>query len=79
MVQKHAFYDTKAMLLRGIYQRFSAQKAVFFMQFHYYSDAHFLSNRCRLLTFKTLRLHTINSDFPNKILYLKKRHRYESL
>lgn len=79
MVQKHAFYNTKAMLLRGIYQRFSAQKAVFFMQFHYYSDALFLLNRCRLLTFKTLRLHTIDCDFLHEILYLKKRRRYESL
>lgn len=79
MVQKHAFYDTKAMLLRGIYQRFSAQKAVFFMPFHCYSDAHFLYNRCRLLTFTTLRLRTITGDFPHEILYFSKKHSYESL
>lgn len=79
MVQKHAFYDTKAMLLRGIYPRFSAQKAVFFMQFHYYSDAHFLLNRCRLLTFRTLRLHTITGDFPHEILYFSKKLSYKNL
>lgn len=79
MVQKHAFYDTKAMLLQGIYQRFSAQKAMFLMPFHYYSDAHFLLKRCRLLTFTTLRLRTITGDFPHEILYFSKKLSYKNL
>lgn len=42
------------------------------MPFHCYSDAHFLYNRCRLLTFTTLRLRTITGDFPHEILYFPK-------